>query len=395
MDGLKEQPSLGCFVAHEDVRVKGEALGPLNGLTFAVKDLYDVAGFVTGGGNPDYLRTHAAPADTTAPPILQLLDAGADLEGKTITDDLACGMFGENIHYGTPLNPKFPELVPGGSSSGSVSAVAGGAVDFAVGTDTGGSIRVPASFCGIYGLRPSHGRISMAGCIPMAPSFDSCGWFARDLEMLGRVGDILLPQEADRPFSKIAFAADVLDWVKPEVAEAFRGLAGKLGVTEAVKLYATSPEDYIDTFWTLMSRQVWNSNGRWYRREDPTLATGLADRFDDAAKITGAANTQAEAARRKITTYLSELLEDGTVVLMPTTHDIAPRLQSSPEVLTEFRTRNLGLITIGSLGRLPQITIPAMEFGDGAVGLSMIGKFGSDRTLIDFAKEIEARLAAA
>lgn len=387
-----DRDKLGCFVPGTDVHVPGAGQGPLSGLSFAAKDLYDVAGHVTGGGNPDWRDTHAAPADSTAPAILQLLDAGADLVGKTITDDLACGMFGENIHYGTPLNAAFPDRVPGGSSSGSVSAVAGGIVDFAVGTDTGGSIRVPASFCGIYGIRPSHGRIPLVGCVPMAPAFDTCGWFAREAELLQRVGDVLLPLEHDRPASGLAFAQDAVAYVNKEVAAGFRDLMDVLGVGSGVNLFRTNPDDYVDTFWPLMSRQLWNANGRWFERVDPELAPGLAERFRDSKNYTGERFTAADARRREITAYLAELLDDGLVVLLPTTHDIPPRLNTDPAMLTKYRQRNLGLITIASLGRLPQVTIPAMRVGEAMVGLSLIGKFGSDRTLLGLAVDLAARL---
>ncbi len=104
--------------------------------------------------------------------------------GKAITDELTYSLNGENIHYGTPVNPKAPGRIPGGSSSGSAVAVAGELADFALGTDCGGSVRAPASFCGIYGMRPSHGRISTAGVFRLAPRFDTVGWFARDGRLL-------------------------------------------------------------------------------------------------------------------------------------------------------------------------------------------------------------------
>ncbi|MDP6620082.1 MAG: amidase family protein, partial [Nitrospinota bacterium] len=177
--------NLGAFCDWTEVHLPGKAGGPLAGLRFAVKDLYDVEGHVTGRGNPDWLATHG-PAESTAPAVARLVEAGATMIGKTITDELAFSLFGENFHYGTPVNTRAPDRVPGGSSSGSASAVAGGLVDFAVGSDTGGSVRVPASFCGILGIRPTHGRISLEGCMPLAPSLDTVGWFANDPELLER-----------------------------------------------------------------------------------------------------------------------------------------------------------------------------------------------------------------
>src|SRR5918992_3688700 len=187
---------LNAFCKDTDAYLEGAAGGPLAGLTFAAKDIFDVVGYVTGGGNPDWKATHEA-ATHTAWVVRVLLAAGATMVGKTITDEITRGIFGENAHYGTPLNPRAPGRVPGGSSSGSASAVAGELVDFALGSDTGGSVRASASFCGIYGLRPTHGRISLEGVRPLAASFDTAGWFARDAALMERVGAVLLSEEPD------------------------------------------------------------------------------------------------------------------------------------------------------------------------------------------------------
>ena len=171
--------ALGAFVPGIDAIRDGASAGPLAGLSFAAKDIFDVAGAVTGCGNPDWAATHAAAAEDSWA-VARLLPAGARLVGKTITDELAYSLNGQNAHYGTPTNPNGPGRIPGGSSSGSASAVAGGVVDFALGSDTGGSVRIPASYCGIFGLRPTHGRLPLDGVMPLAPSFDTLGWFARD-----------------------------------------------------------------------------------------------------------------------------------------------------------------------------------------------------------------------
>src|ERR1700716_3902164 len=152
----------GAFVPGQRFRIAGRAGGPLAGLTFAAKDLFDVARHPTGGGNPDWARCNAVP-DRHAWAVQTLLDAGADLIGKTVTDEISLGILGENPFDGTPTNPRAPGHVPGGSSSGSAAAVAAGLCDTALGTDTGGSVRVPASFCGLYGMRPTHGRLDLAG----------------------------------------------------------------------------------------------------------------------------------------------------------------------------------------------------------------------------------------
>jgi amidase len=182
---------LGAFVPGVDVRLPGRAGGPLDSLTFAAKDLFDVQGFVTGCGNPDWAATHMA-AERSAAAVETLLKAGASLVGKTITDEISLGLLGINRFYGTPLNPRATDRVPGGSSSGSASAVAGGACDIALGTDSAGSVRVPASFCGLFGLRPTLGRIDARGMMMQSPTFDTVGYFTRDAATFTKVGAVLL-----------------------------------------------------------------------------------------------------------------------------------------------------------------------------------------------------------
>src|SRR3989442_3232505 len=179
------------FVPGPPVRIAGAPRGPLTGLTFAGKDLFDVAGHPTGGGNPDWARQHPVPT-RHAWAVQRLLDAGATLIGKTVTDEVSLGILGENPFDGTPLNPKAPDRVPGGSSSGSASAVAQGLCDVALGTDTGGSVRVPASFCGLYGIRPTHSRLDLNRMMAQAPSSDTTGWFARDAKTFARVSEVML-----------------------------------------------------------------------------------------------------------------------------------------------------------------------------------------------------------
>jgi amidase len=210
---------LNAFCKDTDAYLEGTAGGPLAGLTFAAKDIFDVAGYVTGGGNPDWKATHEA-APRTAWVVSELVAAGATMVGKTITDEITRGIFGENAHYGTPVNPRAPGRVPGGSSSGSASAVAGGLVDFALGSDTGGSVRVPSSFCGLYGLRPTHGRIPLGGILLQAPSYDTIGWFARDADLLARVGSVLLQSEirSVRP-RQLMIAEDAFEVADPGVQD--------------------------------------------------------------------------------------------------------------------------------------------------------------------------------
>ena len=198
MANILDRDTCGAFCRHTHVELAGAASGPLAGLTFAAKDIYDVAGHKTGFGSPDWFATHDA-AVATAPVVQRLLAAGAHMVGKTHTDELTYSLYGENAHYGTPVNVNAPGRIPGGSSSGSAAAVAAALVDFALGSDTGGSVRAPASFCGIYGMRPTHGRVPLAGACPLAASFDTAGWFARDAALLARIGRVLLAEAAAAP----------------------------------------------------------------------------------------------------------------------------------------------------------------------------------------------------
>lgn len=387
-----QQDRSASFCPHAAVHIKGDASGPLAGLDFAAKDLFDVCGFTTGAGNPDWLRTHAV-ADSTSPVVQQLLDAGATLVGKTITDDLACGMFGENVHYGTPVNFHYPERVPGGSSSGSAAAVASGRVDFAIGTDTGGSIRVPASFCRIYGIRTSHGRISLATTVPMAPSFDTCGWFARDIGMLRRVGDAVLPDDAPTVAPRFRVAADMLSLAGRPVSAAFEAMFADAGVTDTVNLLGGfAADELVSAFWTLMSRQLWNSNGAWFQREKPVLAPGLAERLEAASKVSASEFRQANEVRNAFTRHIASLLTPGEIVLMPTVHDAGPLLNQPMAILVPYRTSALKLICIASLARLPQVVMPGVQVNGGHVGLSLLGGFGTDRQLLDAAAGFEQRI---
>src|ERR1700756_1453132 len=209
---------INAFVPGPRVHIEGRPGGPLAGLTFAAKDLFDVAGYPTGGGNPDWARQNPVPV-RHAWAVQRLLDAGATLIGKTITDEVSLGILGENPFDGTPLNPRAPGRVPGGSSSGSASAVAQGLCDTALGTDTGGSVRVPASFCGLHGIRPTHGRLDLTGMLPQAPTSDTTGWFARDAETFARVSAALFghPMPADLP-ARLVVAVDAFGLADAETA---------------------------------------------------------------------------------------------------------------------------------------------------------------------------------
>src|SRR6516164_2365262 len=221
-------PSTAPFVPGPQIRIEGRSNGPLAGLTFAAKDLFDVAGQPTGAGNHDWARWHPIPTKHSWA-VQTLLDGGATLIGKTITDEVSLGILGENAFDGTPKNVRAPGRVPGGSSSGSAAAVAAGLCDTALGTDTGGSVRVPASFCGLYGIRPTHGRINVSGMLPQAPSSDTTGWFARDTATFAKVSSVMLGEAIPSSLPRrMIIAEDAFAFADADVATALQPIVERL-----------------------------------------------------------------------------------------------------------------------------------------------------------------------
>ena len=388
--------ALNAFLPAPLPAIDGRSGGPLNGLRFAAKDLFDIAGFVTGAGNPDWARTHG-PAARHAAAVARLLDAGADLIGKTHTDELAFSLNGENAHYGTPVNPRALGRVPGGSSSGSASAVAGGAVETPLGTDTGGSVRIPASYCGLYGMRPTHGAIDMGGLVPLAPSFDTVGWFARDAATLARVGRALLPTGAPQAIDRLVCMTDAFALADATVQAALAPAVDLLRARLPTTAGELAPADsgvagglagWLPVFRTLQGREAWQAHGTWIEATEPAFGPGIRDRFHLASTITDEAVGAAEAARRTIRTWLKGLPPPGTALLLPTAPGVAPRLATPPAELDAFRNRALALCCAAGLGGLPQISIPAGLVEGCPVGLSLIAGHHADRALLDFVEAL-------
>ncbi len=388
---ILDRDALNAFCRHTHVTVTGAPVGPLAGLTFGLKDNYDIAGHRTGFGSPDWLATHDA-ARTSASVATRLCDAGATLVGKTHTEEMTFSLTGENAHYGTPVNPAAPGRVPGGSSSGSAAAVAGGLVDFAIGSDTGGSVRAPASFCGIYGIRPTHGRIPLDGVCPLAPSFDTCGWFARDANMLARVGGVLLGGTAAAPGSLLR-ADDAFAFAMPGVSEALelavQRVEGLLGTAHTVRVSAEGLAAWFDVFRVLQFGEIWDAHGEWVTRVRPTFGPQIKPRFEAAAKSEPTQIARMRVVRADIVSRLELLLAQNAVLLLPTMPDIAPLLHSSPDATVAFRERSLGLLCIAGLGGLPQVSLPFASLNGCPLGLSMIAARGNDEMLLEIARQLD------
>ena len=388
--------------------------GPLKGLCFAAKDNMDTAKEITGYGNPSWAATHP-PAVAHAICIEQLRNAGASLRGKTHSDELAYGLLGVNAFYGSPENPKAPGHIPGGSSSGSASAVAAGLVDFALGTDTGGSVRVPASYCGLWGYRPSHGLISLAGVLDLAPSYDTVGILARSGEILEKVMAVLLIEEKAEDEKEEGFEkqtqdgskntteqktaptlhtiGDFFDMAAPGIQDALAPVMEK--ITRETHVKPQGLEEILapgmDWQWlfehlgVLLSVEIWNTLGSWAQSLDPKISPGAAQGLETYARGTDRDTIQDRLrARKKLQTRLDTFLGQDGVLCFPTTLDPAPRRDGlTPAFMAGPHVpRAMGVTALSSLGRTPQITVPVGESHGLPVGLSFMAGYGRDMALI-------------
>jgi amidase len=378
----------------ETFEVAPDGPGPLDGLRFAVKDLIDVAGRKTGCGNPAWRDTHP-PAVAHAVCVEQLLRAGAACAGKTVTDELAFSLVGQNHFYGTPLNPRAPGRVPGGSSSGSASAVACGLVDFALGTDTGGSVRVPASNCGLFGLRPSHGVVSVAGVLPFAPTFDTVGLFTRSAGVLARAASVLLSLEGEPgPPGPIHLVREAFDLADAEVRQALeepvRRLRERFGqrVREASLGEVGGEADFAawaDTYCVVQWAEIHSSLGAWVADAQPAFGPATAANFELTRRLDR--RRVAEAARRREGAYrrLRGFLGPDGLLCLPTTPALAPRKgEDLPRSSggAGYYSRALALTSVAGIGRLPEVSLPLADVGGVPVGLSLLAGPGQDALLL-------------
>ncbi|MBX3623822.1 MAG: amidase [Rhizobacter sp.] len=382
----------GALVPQTDVRVAGAAEGPLAGLRFAAKDLFDVAGHVTGAGNPTWAATHA-PATAHAWAVQRLLDAGALLVGKAITDEISLGLLGINRFDGTPLNPRAPDRVPGGSSSGSASAVACGLAELALGTDSGGSVRTPASFCGLYGLRPTHGAISVEGMVTQSPSFDTAGFFAATAATFERVGDALLPPGGTGRTDQLLVASDVVALCDEAVQAAFHGaltqIAPRVAELHAVTL---APEGL--ALWSahqqrLQCFEFGRTFAPWVAQHNPVFSFDVAQTLLQAQALTEEEVAPSRLVRTAVRERLDELLGGHRLLCLPTVPILPIRRDATLPEMQQAVGRILQLTCIAGLTGLPQVSLPLAHSQGIPVGISLIGPRGSDRLLLSLARELE------
>lgn len=388
-----KNPELNAWCDYPHVAVAHADTGPLAGLTLAVKDIFQVAGYPNGWGQPTRL-SEADPDSETMSVVQKMLDAGIEVAGKSQCEELCFSLTGINKHYGAPVNAAAPDRVTGGSSSGSVSLVSAGIVDVATGSDTGGSVRAPASYCGLIGLRTTHGRLPLDRTMPLAPSFDVFGWFARDAETYARIGHVVLDDDAENATLDRLIASPDIDALLLGDAEylAYTGAAENIeGHFGREREFEKVPFDLMNAYWAFRKCQAyeaWQTLGEWITTRKPDLGPGIKDRFEYGASISAGEFEQAKNDRAEMRARLEEWIGGDGLLVLPTVPSCAPLKSDTEESLQAFREQALMLLCLSGNSGLPQITLPLAEVHGAPMGLSLIGPRGSDKRLIAITKEI-------
>jgi amidase len=369
-----------------DPLYQGAFDGPLVGLRVAVKDVFAVRGYRIGAGNPTWLRD-AARERQHAPAVLDLLKAGASVRGLARTDELAYSIAGANPHYGTPANGAVPGALPGGSSSGPATAVATGQADVGLASDTAGSIRVPASYQGLWGLRTTHGLVPRQGMVPLAPSFDTVGWLARDGATLDAVATWCLEDDAPPLPARRLVPAEVLRLVEPATREAFEAWAG--GAVEEVEVGPL--DEWFEAFRVVQAAEAWRAHGAWVTAHPEAVGPGVRERFAVASEVTAEQEAVARAEVERLARVVLAIVDDAVLVL-PTTPGPAPARTASAAELDQVRAATLRMTAPAGIGGLPALTFPALTFpsalGPAPVGVCLVGPRGSDLSLVRHARSL-------
>ena len=358
--------------------------GVLNNLSFVLKDMCKIKGLKTSCGNPDfYVKCYNA--EDHAPFLNELLNNGAVLKGITICDEFFYSLIGENGHYGTPNNLNAPGCVPGGSSSGSAAALTENLYDFSIGSDTGGSVRIPASFCGLMGIRPTHDRINTNGVYPMAPSFDTIGWFAKKIEVFQKIGDVLLNnnETSKANFKKYVIAEDLLEIAENEVQNEFKKFIElKLPGISKVCLSTNTKSEIADNFRILQGNEVKENVLPWITKNKPIISPEINARIEMASKITNDEVKLAKTFRNKLVKEVENSLPEGVIAIFPTAPFSAPVCGQDDASLGSYRKKLMEMTSIAGMTYRPQISLPCLKNKNRPVGISLLGWKYSDEILL-------------
>ena len=364
--------------------------GVLNNLNFVLKDMCQIKGLKTSCGNPDFFKK-CKPALEHSPFLKKVLNEGAILNGITVCDEFFYSVIGENSHYGTPKNLNAPNCVPGGSSSGSAAALTTKKYDFSIGSDTGGSVRVPASFCGLLGIRPTHGRIESNGVYPMAPSFDTVGWFANDVEIFRKVGKTLLNENnaSKVAFNRYVIAADLLELAEEDIQYQFNTyLKTFFSPLKKIRLSKFEKADIANNFRILQGGEINQHVIPWIKDNKPKISPEINNRIEMASKITINEINAANSFREALTLEINNSLPEGDIALFPTTPFSAPRCGQTDNELGLDRKKIMEMTSITGMTSRPQISIPKFKGKTGPVGISTLGWINSDEILLNKLTEI-------
>lgn len=370
------------FIIRFDSPIRSRnAVGVLQGLSVGVKDGFDIVGHITGAGCPEWAEFHGK-AVNTSPVVQALLEAGAEITGKTQMDELAYSLMGVNARYGTPINCAAPDRVPGGSSSGSVASVAAGLVDIGLGSDTGGSVRLPASFCGVYGWRPTHGLMSGENLVPLAPSYDTPAFFSRDLATMTAVASVFQTSPAHAASPDFWLPSDLWALAEDQVAAALRTALPAGDHRSDPLLPDGDLNGWLDVFRIHQGYEIWQALGPWILEHQPKFGPGIRERFDMASKITKADFTDAADKRDAIRAHLESVVGPATILVFPTSPGVAPLRSTQQNELELFRKAALTMLSVAGHAGLPQLSIPLATHGGAPIGLSLVGAQGMDHLLL-------------
>ena len=359
--------------------------GNLLDMRFLCKDMCQIKGFKTSCGNPDFYK-HTAEATENAPFLEKILNEGAILEGITICDEFFYSIIGENIHYGTPSNKNAPNCVPGGSSSGSAAALTQINYDFTIGTDTGGSVRVPASFCGIYGFRPTHGRINLNKVYPMSESFDTLGWFSNNKSNMLKVGKVFFDHFEEIPIEQknILIPIDIINNLDENIKSQFYDYCeNKFKNLKKVQLSNYNKSELAECFRVIQGYEIKLSMLPWIQKYNPKISTEINSRFEVTKNITVNMYNESINLRKEFVSELDKNLSKEALIIFPTTPFSAPITGQSDDDLSELRKKVMEFTCIGGLSSRPQISIPKFKGSNGPIGLSILGNKNADEIILN------------
>ncbi|MBD1320651.1 amidase family protein [Gordonia hankookensis] len=360
-------------------------VGPLHGETVAVKDVFGVAGVAIGAGLRDFLAERVPEPDHAAA-VHTLLDAGASVTGVAQTDAFAYSITGTSNNYGTPMNLAAPGRIPGGSSSGPSAAVAHGHATIGLGTDTAGSIRVPAAYQNLWGLRTTHGAMDTVGMVPLAPSFDTVGWITRDGATLARVVDAALVArsaiEESAPAAPVVLDPALIAAADDEVADEIMRYADRFDA-DHIDL-GLDLDDCRDTFTTVQAYEAWQSHGNWVAEHPTALPADIAARFAIGRAISARDYMAARHRAHEIAARLRSAVE-SRVLLLPTATTIPAPTDADADALRCARETTLQLTCLASIGGLPAVTFPSSR-SRLPIGICLVGAPHTDRSLVRLAR---------